>query len=479
MQTIRTDVAVIGAGTAGISARREAARAGARTVLIESGPYGTTCARVGCMPSKLLIAAARNAHRIRQAARFGLRATLEVDERAVLARVRRERDRFVGSVLEALDKLPPEERLTGRARFVGPTELVVAAPDGAETRVVARAVVIATGTSPWVPGTFAQLGDRLLTTDSVFELEQLPESVAVLGAGPIGLELGQALVRLGVRVRVFDVAPTLGALADARVRRAAHAALEDEMPIHLDTRAEPRPESDGVRLAWDGPAGHGEETFERVLAATGRRPQLADLDLPAAGLPGPESGPPPVDPETLQVGDAPIFLAGDVSGLRPVLHEAADEGRRAGRNAARFPDLERRPRLTPLVIVFTEPQLAAVGAHPDGDGEADGWAVGEASYENQGRARVEAENEGLVRVYARRADGVLAGAQMCGPAVEHTAHLLAWAVQQRVGVGDLLRMPVYHPVVEEGIRTALRRLCTALGEMAPERAEDLECGPGA
>src|SRR5512142_3154839 len=120
------DVAVIGAGTAGLAAYRAARARGARTVIIQDGPYGTTCARVGCMPSKLLIAAAEAAHEAANADRFGVRIdrqAIVVDGPAVLARVRRERDRFVGFVLDDQARLPPEQNLLGRARFIGPTTL--------------------------------------------------------------------------------------------------------------------------------------------------------------------------------------------------------------------------------------------------------------------------------------------------------------------------------------------------------------------
>jgi dihydrolipoamide dehydrogenase len=127
MQTRQVDVAIIGAGSAGLNARREVVRRGGRPLLIESGPYGTTCARVGCMPSKLLIAAAEVAHEIGRAELFGLRIAdgWRIDGRAVMARVRLERDRFAGFVVRQTESYPEAERLRGHARFVGPTTLQV------------------------------------------------------------------------------------------------------------------------------------------------------------------------------------------------------------------------------------------------------------------------------------------------------------------------------------------------------------------
>jgi dihydrolipoamide dehydrogenase len=180
----------------------------------------------------------------------------------------------------------------------------------------------------------------------------------------------------------------------------------------------------------------------------------------------------------MRVGELPIFVAGDVAAYRPMLHEAADEGMIAGINAARYPDVRAQVRRTPLEIVFTSPNIALVGANHCELDPAD-TAVGCVSYADQGRARVMHENTGIVRIYARKGSGVLLGAEMFGPRVEHTAHLLAWAVQCGLTAEAALAMPIYHPVIEEGIRTALRDLCAQLQLRPPEQPRDLECGPGA
>jgi dihydrolipoamide dehydrogenase len=473
MNTLRVDVAVIGAGTAGLAARREAAKRGARVVLIEGGRYGTTCARVGCMPSKLLIAAADAAHHVAHADAFGIRVPdgVRVDGRAVMERVRRERDRFVGFVLDSVELIPAAERLRGHARFAGPTTLLV----DDHTRVEARAIVIATGSSPTVPPALQALRKRLLVSDDVFDLIDLPASLAVIGTGIVGLELGQALHRLGVRTTFFSRSARLGPISDPAVQAAVADQLGSELDLQLATEPAITHGADGFRLRWTDAAGAAREVrCDAVLCATGRRPNLDDLDLARAGI----SGVPVVDPLTGQCGSLPIFFAGDVSAYRPTLHEASDEGKRAGINAATYPSVSAHKRRTRLEIVFTMPNMAIVGT-PYRELDHGAVAIGCASYADQGRARVIGENAGLVRIYARRDGGTLIGAEMFGPRVEHTAHLLAWAVQNRLTAVDALAMPVYHPVVEEGIRTALRDLCARLELRPPERPADLECGPGA
>jgi dihydrolipoamide dehydrogenase len=150
-------------------------------------------------------------------------------------------------------------------------------------------------------------------------------------------------------------------------------------------------------------------------------------------------------------------MAGDASNDIPLLHEAADQGRIAGANAGRFPDVRAGLRRGALALVFTEPQLAFVGASLEQLTQhyKDRFAVGQVSFEDQGRSRVILRNKGLLKVYAEHGTGVFLGAEMFGPAAEHIGHLLAWAAQQRMTVSDMLDMPFYHPVIEEGLRTAL------------------------
>src|SRR5262245_504877 len=473
MKTITVDVAIIGAGTAGLSARREAANLGASVVLIEGGPYGTTCARVGCMPSKLLIAAADAAHQVAHAGRFGIRVPdgVRIDGRAVLERVRSERDRFVGFVLDSVEKIPAAQRLRGHARFIEPTVLHV----DDHTRVAAKAVVIATGASAVIPPALQPLREHVLISDDVFELTELPGSLAVIGTGIVGLEIGQALHRLGVRTAFFSPVDRLARLSDPAVREAAASVLGAELDLHLKTTPAVSRDGQGFLLRWTDAAGNARETrYDAVLCATGRRANLDGLDLAKAGI----TGMPVVDPRTTQCGDLPIFIAGDASVDRPVLHEAVHEGTIAGINAARYPDVLAHTRRTALEIIFTMPNIAIVG-DPYRAIDLATTEIGCVSYSDQGRARVMGENAGVVRIYARRDCGTLLGAEMFGPRVEHTAHLLAWAVQRRVTVAEALELPVYHPVIEEGIHTALRDLATRLKLRPPERPRDLECGPGA
>lgn len=458
-KTIDTDVAILGAGTAGLAAYRAARAAGQRAVLIERGPYGTTCARVGCMPSKLLIAAAEAAHAPSRWDPMGIRLEGEVviDGEAVLERVRRERDRFVGFVLKGVDGIPAGDRLVGEARFLAPGRLAV----GEDVEVRFSRAVIATGSSPAAPAFLKALGDRLVVNDDVFEWRTLPRAVAVFGPGVIGLELGQALARLGVKVWMFGVGGAVGPFSDATVRDYAAKTFREEFPLDADAKvAGVERTADGVRVRFQGTRPNGETQecvidVDYVVAATGRTPNVRGIGLDTLGLPLDARGIPVFDRRTMQIGDTPYFIAGDANADVPLLHEAADEGRIAGENAARFPHVVAGARRAPLAIVFTDPQLATVGRRRADLAEGS-YVTGEVSFEDQGRSRVMLRNKGILHVYADWRDGRFLGAEMIGPDAEHIAHLLAWALQMKLTVAQMLEMPFYHPVVEEGLRTALR-----------------------
>ncbi len=473
-QKLAVDVAVIGAGTAGLAAYRAARAKTERVVMIESGHHGTTCARVGCMPSKLLIAAGDAAHHARHAGAFGVATTVNVDGREVMGRVRRERDRFVGFVVQSVEAIPDDHKLHGRAHFLAPGVLQVAHVDGTPlAHVEARAVVVATGSSAFLPPMFQPIRERVIINDDVFMWETLPHSVAVFGGGVIGLELSQALTRLGVRVRVFGRSGTVGPLTDPIVRASALKAFREEMSFHPDcTVRQLRLVDKSVEVTFDDETGAPHtETFEYALVAAGRKPNLNGLGLEHSGIRFDPRGVPIHDRTTLQCDSTSVFVAGDANDDVPLLHEAADEGKIAGENAALYPNVVPGARRSLLAITFTEPQIAVAGATlasliaRPGDGSTSREIVtGEIDFADQGRSRVMLQNRGVGHVYADKQTGRFLGAELVGPRVEHLGHLLAWAHQQGLTVDQMLAMPFYHPVVEEGLRTALRDVVSKLSK---------------
>lgn len=449
------DVAIIGSGSAGLAAYKSSLKYTDKVAIIEGGEYGTTCARVGCMPSKLLISAAEAAHNIEMSAPFGITVDgkISINGKKVMDRVKSERDRFVGFVLDTVNSIKEEYKIRGYAKFIDNNRLLV----GENTVIKAKSIIIATGSSPYILPFLENLGNRLVVNDHIFDWDNLPESIAVFGPGVIGLELGQALHRLGVRVKIFGRGGTISLLNDPEVKDYANRTFSEELDIDTEFQLlDIKKLNDGIIIRYfDKQKNEKEEKYEFVLSATGRRPNLSKLCLDNTTLELDKHGVPLYNKNTMQCGNSSIFIAGDSGNYIPILHEASDEGTIAGINAAKYPEIVWGKRRAPLEIIFTDPQIGIVGRNFKSL-EPASFATGKVSFEYQGRSRILLKNKGLLHVYAEYSTGRFLGAEIFGPRAEHLAHLLAWSYQQELTIEEMLGMPFYHPVIEEGLRTALR-----------------------
>ncbi len=447
-------IVILGAGTAGLTALKEAQRYTDDVLLINDGPYGTTCARVGCMPSKALVEVAHAYARRDWLATAGIGGTegVKVDLAAVMAHVRRLRDRFTTGAIRLSESLG-ERSIHGRPRFLDPQTLEINGE-----RIHADTVIIATGTRPIVPKPWRAVGERLVTSDEVFDLVAPGRKVGVIGLGPIGAELGQAFAQLGCEVHAFTQESTIAALSDPAVNASLLDVLGKQMSITTGATAEVRLDNDGVVLD----DGTDPVTVDWVLASLGRRPNIEGLGLDTLGVEMDDRGVPVYDQATLRLGDLPIYLAGDVNGLRPLMHEAADEGRIAAHHALQ-PEADCLARRVPMGIVFTEPGAGRVGlAHHELP--ASGVVIGRSDFSRQARALMAGRNAGLLHLYADDREGRILGAELVAPDAEHLLHLLGWSIQQGLTVNQMLQMPLYHPTVEEGLRGALQEVRRELGQ---------------
>ena len=457
----RVDVAIIGAGTAGLAAMAQVRKAKRSFVLIDSGELGTTCARVGCMPSKAAIQIADDFHRRNHFARIGIKGdeTLTMHSAVALERVRELRDIFVDRVLAGTTDELTDEFIEGRAEFMGPDVLRV------DDQVIhARRIVIATGSRPVVPPAWAAFRDRVLTTDEIFEQEALPGSMAVVGLGVIGLELGQALHRLGVRVTGIDQLTRIAGLQDPVVSDNACEILSQEFPLWLGKTAEVTEHEGKLRVK----SGEHSAIVDKVLASMGRKPDLETLGIDKLDTEIGTNGVPAFDASTMQVGELPVFIAGDATGEKAILHEVADEGRIAGYNAARE-QVRAFRRKVPIAITFCDPNIASVGAAWT-ELNQESIAVGEMRIGPVGRALIMGRNRGVLRLYADKNTAKLLGAAMIAPGGEHLAHLIAWSIQQGLTVFDMLKLPYYHPTLEEAIQSALQAMAARLKGAASDLA---------
>lgn len=251
-----------------------------------------------------------------------------------------------------------------------------------------------------------------------------------------------------------DLRSAPAGIVDPDVAERALARFRDEFTLWLGEPVQVLAGPSGAEIR----RGDEAELVEVVLAALGREPNFAGLDIAKAGATPDAQGRFAADRGTLRVPGTSIFFAGDVHPERPLMHEAADEGLIAARGALAL--LEDRPirpaaRRTPLGIVFTDPDICSVGV-PFDQLDPKSVVVGTAEGSGNGRSRILHAESNLVRVYARRDDGLLLGASMLAEHGEHLAHQLAWAIQRGETVRSLLEVPYYHPVVEEMLQSALK-----------------------
>jgi len=442
------DVIVIGGGTAGLGAYRKAKQLGKKALIIEAKDFVTTCADVGCMPSKLLIAAADNMYEIRKSSQFGIDVnSIEINQEKLWNRIRSERDRFVGFVRKGADNIPLEDKVIGFANILDKHTVEV------NGRVLStKTIIVATGSTPFFPPIFENLKNEVLTNENVFELNEVPKRLAVFGAGVIGLELGFAFKNLGSEVYLFNRGRNLLQLnADINDYLVEH--IEHNFNFIYNEGVENIEKvHDGYKITY----ADKEVMVDKILVATGRIPNLKNIGLGNI----PELKDLQINEvlslynkSTTQIGSLPLFLAGDVNNEVTLLHEAAKEGVISALNASSYPQVTDYKRNVFIGVIFSHPQIMQVGQTLNFEQEV---IKGTVSFEDQGRSRVMLKNKGMLNVYFDKKTHLLLGAEMIGPSSEHIAHSLAWLIEKQTTLEEILDLPFYHPVIEEGVRTAMR-----------------------
>lgn len=461
--TRKVAIAIIGAGTAGQNAFRQARKINDDIVIINDGFWTTTCVAVGCMPSKLLLAAAERAHTTNYSDEFGIQATARIDGKKVMKRVQDERSHFASYITKQVESWPDDKKISGRAH-INQRGLI----EVNDQLIDADKIIIATGSTPFIPEGWAdKLGDSILTSDTVFELTDLPKSLAVIGAGAIGLELAQAFTRLGVEVTLFNRLKRVAGLQDNDINHKAIDCLSNELTMHLGSEITDvgrqtaankdvtafidYKDSTGESQRWQG---------ERVLVATGRRNNIKQLGVENLGVTLDEKNrPQDLSIKTGQIGELNVYIVGDANAHIPLLHVASDEGFSAGSMVCENKkDAYIRPPATPFSIVFCSPQIVNVGMSlPKIQAESDlEHVIGKVSFDNQGRSRIMGVNCGLLHIYGCKKTDKILGASMVGPDAEYIGHILATAITNDICIKALLDTPFYHPTILEGLRSALR-----------------------
>jgi mercuric reductase len=406
------DLLVIGTGAAGMAAAIQGAELGAKVGIVEAGTLGGTCVNVGCIPSKELIEAAAHLH----AARQGFPGISPCNPAFDWQEVVRRKDVLVQELRETkyadvLRSYPGLALLKGRAQLqIGGRVRV----DGIEHK--ARKLVLATGTSPSAPPVEGLDRVDTLNSTTAMELSELPGSMIVLGGSSVGLELGQVFARFGTRVTVLELMPRILPNEDESVSAALREHLEGEgLEIHTGVTAT-RAERAGGEVIVHVREGSltGQFRAERILVATGRRGNTADMGLEDAGIKLSPQGFVEVD-RTLRTSNPDIYASGDVTGGPGFVYVAAAGGRLAAQNALRNEaqelDLSAVPRVT-----FTSPQVGSVGLSEAEANEA-GHHVQVSALELRQvpRALVSHDTRGLVKIIAESGSGKVLGVHAVAP----------------------------------------------------------------
>ncbi len=443
---IQHDVIVIGGGSAGYAAARTARAAGADVAIVDPGPLGGLCILRGCMPTKIILRSAEIAALMRRAREFGLRPVdVKGDLGAIVARKQRLVREFADYRIEQL-RDPGFTLYESAARFLSPQVI-----RAGSQRLTAGSFIIATGSVPKqvpVPG-LSDVG--YLTSDELLDVTEQPESLVVLGGGPVGLEIGQFFARIGTRVTLIQRAAHVLSHLDSDIGSTLERALrEEDMTVVTGTRLLEATGTAGkkaIHFLHDGQACIVSGT--EILQALGRRPNIDGLDLAAAGVKADE-GRILVD-GALRTSQPHIFAVGDVTNLYDIVHIAIQQGEIAAYNACHpaqpvqlFDD-----RLVTEVI-FTDPQIAVVGLSERACRDR-GIVYLTASYPfpDHGKAMVLGTSHGFVKLLAAPRTGELLGAAIVGPEACELIHELIAVMYYHGTVYDLTRMPHYHPTLAE------------------------------
>ncbi len=422
-----------------MAAARQARRSGARTLLVQDGPIGGDCTFTGCVPSKTLLAAAADG----------------LDFGDAMRRVGQTVERIAATETAEVFRGEGIDVVTARARFTGPHDIEA---DGARFR--SPRFVLATGARPLLPPLPGIESIDVLTSENVFELTDRPKRLIVIGGGPIGCELGQAMRRLGSEVVLIEALPRVLPLEDPEASEVIAAALRhDGVELRLGalvTRVERS--GHGVRVVTED----GDVAGDRLLVAVGREPRTG-LDLHMAGVLRDRRGYIVTD-DRLRTSATGIFAAGDVTGRLPLTHAADYMGRLAAANALRRRrgaayDESAIPRVT-----FTHPEVASVGMS-EAEAAEHGGRVAYLPMAENDRAVAEGRTDGFIKLIAgprrllrQAGGGKVLGASIVGPRAGELIHEPAIAIRTGMFAGRLAQVVHAYPTWSMAVQKAAAQL---------------------
>jgi pyruvate/2-oxoglutarate dehydrogenase complex dihydrolipoamide dehydrogenase (E3) component/uncharacterized membrane protein YdjX (TVP38/TMEM64 family) len=449
---------VIGGGSAGLVSAYIAAAVKAKVALIERDRMGGDCLNTGCVPSKALIRSAKAADTMRNADQYGLDSVPVSGSFAnIMGRVKR--------IIAKVEPHDTPERyrslgvdvIAGSAAFVSPWELDITHNDGRRERLSARSIVVATGGKPFLPPIPGLAAMDPLTSENLWDLQEQPQRLLVLGGGPIGSELSQAFARLGSQVTQIEAGSRLLAKEDDDVAELVMDRFRREgIDLRLNHKAVEFEEQDGEKIAWcDHDGERVRIAFDRVLVAVGRAGNTEGLNLEALGITPRGNGTVPVE-EDLSVGFPNVFACGDVAGPYQFTHAAAHQAWYAAVNGlfGQFKRFRVDYRVLPWVT-FTAPEVARVGLGED-EAKQQGvhYEVTRYGLDDLDRAIAEDEDHGFIKVLTVPGKDRILGAVVVGT---HAGEILAeftLAMKHGLGLNKILGTVHPYPTWNESAKFA-------------------------
>ena len=440
------DVLIIGGGSAGYAAARTARDQGANVGIIDHGPLGGLCILRGCMPTKTILRSSDIMSLMKRAEEFGLKP---VAAEAILSNIIDRKARLIGEFAKDRIQALKGSRFTlyeDQASFLSPNEVKIG-----QCTITAKAIIISTGSVVSrlpIPG-LEEVG--YITSDEALNLRELPQSMIVLGGGPVAVELAQFYSRIGTKVTLIQRSNHIMSESDEDLARPVETKFRQEgMTVFTNTKLH--------KFTQDGPrkiahfSHEGEEktaVAELILQALGRRPNIDSLNLEVANVEK-QDGKVVVD-DTMRTNQPHIFAVGDVNGLHEIVHIAIEQGEIAGWNAIHSTNTQHcYDNRLKTQVVFTDPQVASVGLS-EKECRKENVAYNMASYpfNDHGKSMTLGETHGHVKLLANPLTGIILGAHIVGPEAAELIHELIAVMYFQGTVHDLVRMPHYHPTLAE------------------------------
>ncbi len=445
------DALVIGGGAAGLTTAGIAANFGAKTMMIEMDRLGGDCTWTGCVPSKTLLKAASVMHNAKKAEQYGLKSgAIDLDPQKVMVHI----DKIRREVYEDADdpKIFEEmgiEVVSGKATFLDDHTLKITDNEGLQREVSGKYIFICTGAKAFVPPIKGVDSVDYLTNESLFEIEDLPKKLVIVGGGPIGSEMSQAFNRLGSEVHVVDMAPGILSNDDPELTAILKESLESEgVHYHLNSDVKELSKSgEGVTVTIEQDGEEKKISAEKVLLATGRRAHIDTLLLDAAGVKT-ERGSITVN-DKCRTNKKHIYAVGDVTGRYQFTHMCEHMAKVATSNALIKIPIKIDRKHVPWVT-YTEPELGHVGATQkqlEESGEM--FEVYRFPFSKIDRAITDGNTTGMIKVYAKKWSGKILGASILGA---HAGEMISqYALAMRNGVSLRDFADTIHPYPSYGL----------------------------